>query len=451
MRAIRSPRASPRAAPFVDDLARGRRAARLFRAGRWFVIGLGGMLVLGGLVALFAPVTTNEGEPSCRDRLAIVAVFGSTTVASGDPDAAEWCREEARTQVLGGGAFTLFGALLVGLWVRPARRARRGSRDRRGVVGIGRTSDGLEPAQLFRTLPCRLVSDGTTTWLVVTERPDQATLLVVTGRPRSRVPFQTDEVEVAGDMSRRVACRIPGSDKVFAARPHQLDSLHHWWTARSQRRQSVGLASEVYGPPSHPSAVAAAASAPSPDPFQPAWAHPPARRRLLRSLWSACLMLAAAGLAVTVIVWAAVNHEDWFWERGNEGALADVFFIYASILIAYGAGGIAAFVRRRSVLRRQPWRLADIVTPSIGQVVLREHAGVLGPIAYKVAAPGHARARVLACRQLWFAEGPGGTLVAATPDFRTVVRLRPERTRRPSTSSTCLVSSRGGHDDRAQA
>lgn len=427
MRTIRASTSQPGAVPLVDEPIQERRAGRMIRAGRWFVVGLGGMLVLVGLLAMFAPVSTDEGEPSCGDRLGIVVVLGSPVAPSGDPDDAEWCREEARSQAFGGTVFALVGVLLVG-W--QARRARRGRRDRSSVVGIGRTSDGMEPAQPFRTLPGRLVSGGDTPWLIVEERPDQASPLMVTGRRRRTVRSDANEVEVAGDVSHRVAFRLPGSDEVLAARPRQIDRLHRWWAARSQRRRSVELAGEVQGLRSVPSTVAAVANAPQPDRFQPAWGHRPARKRVVRSLWSACLALVAAGLVVLVIVWTAVDEADWFWEPGNANAPADVFLMGAPILIALGAGGIVAFFRRRKALRRQPWRLAAIESPSIGHVVLREQGGVLGPITYRVAAFEPARVRVAACRQLWFVEGSRGSLVAATPDFRAVVELHPERTRR---------------------
>jgi hypothetical protein len=147
-------------------------------------------------------------------------------------------------------------------------------------------------------------------------------------------------------------------------------------------------------------------------------------------------MLAAALLSAMVIVWAALEDQDWFWEPAEHGegkgtSMADLFFLGTVFLVVAGAVGIAHFLRHRSILRRQPWELADIMTPDVGQVVLREHAGTLGPLTYTVATVREKpRVRVLACKQLWFARGDGGTLVAATPDFRTVVTLRPAHTAR---------------------
>jgi hypothetical protein len=136
-----------------------------------------------------------------------------------------------------------------------------------------------------------------------------------------------------------------------------------------------------------------------------------------------------------VIVWAAATDQDWFWEEAEKGegegiAFADWFFLGSGLLILAGVVGIARFLRRWSILRRQPWRLADIVSPAIGQVVVREHSGGLGPFTFKVkrTLSLHATIRVLACKQLWFVVSGPGTLIAATPDFRTIVGLRLEPT-----------------------
>lgn len=146
-------------------------------------------------------------------------------------------------------------------------------------------------------------------------------------------------------------------------------------------------------------------------------------------------MLAAALLLALVIGWAAVEGQDWFWEPAERGegegiAVAHWFVLGTGLLFVTGAIGIARFLRRWSVLRRRPWELADIVVPELGHVVLREHRGPLGPLSFEVARTLalHANVRVLACKQLWFARANGDTLIAATPDFRTIVGLRPERT-----------------------
>ena len=136
-----------------------------------------------------------------------------------------------------------------------------------------------------------------------------------------------------------------------------------------------------------------------------------------------------------VIVWAAATDQDWFWEEAEKGegegfALADWFFLGSGLLIIAGVVGIARFLRRWTVLRRPPWRLADIVSPDIGRVVVREQSGGLGPFTFKVkrTLSRYARIRVLACKQLWFVVSGPATLIAATPDFRTIVGLRLEQT-----------------------
>jgi hypothetical protein len=455
--------------PQIDHVTGERRTARRVRAGRWLLVGLGLLLVALGQSMMFSPVDTedSEQERSCGDRPAIVAAFGASTAASRDAD---WCRDEAVNQAFGGLVLlTLPGALILAWQGRRAWRARRAPQDRHpDVTGNAHTSDGFEPAQPSRRLPGRapqdrhpdstgnahtsvgsesahpsrrlpgrLVATGNTVWLVVESQPDQSTPLMVSRRQTPKLPFAAREFEVAGDTSRRITFWSPGTDKTFTARPDLNDRLRRWWAARSKRGDSVELTGEVHGPPSHPSI--AAASPPQPDPLQVAWAHPPARKRLQRSLRGAGLMLATALLLATVFVWETVNPQDWFWEPSETGeakgvAFADMFFLGSVFLLVIGAVGIARFFRRRSILRRQPWRLGDIMTPDFGQVVLREHAGTLGPLKYEVATSGAEqekdRVRVLACKQLWFVPGHGGTLVAATPDFRTMVRLRPERTTR---------------------
>ena len=393
-------------------------------------MGLGLVLVAFGLSMVFSPVTTEDPEPSCGDRPAIAVALGSPTPTSRDPGEGDWCRDEAVNQVMGGIVVALVpGALILAWQGRRAWRALRGPEDLcPDGAGTARTSDGLEPAHPYRRLPGRLVRTQNRVWVVVEDRPDRSTLLI-TGRPSRKVPVAARELDVAGDTSRRVTVRAPGTAKEFVARPDAADRLRHWWTARSLRRDGGGPG-DLYGPPSLPSA--AVASLPRPDPLQPAWAHAPARRTLRRTLRGAGLMLAAALLCVLVILWAAVSDQDWFWEVSDHGeseglSLAHMSGLGAACLAVAGLVGISRFLRRGDILRRQPWELADITTPELRQLVLRQHAGALGPLTCRLLGfDEKAGVRVLACKQLWFARGDGGLLIAATPDFRTMVWLRPE-------------------------
>ena len=305
------------------------------------------------------------------------------------------------------------------------------------VAASARTSDGLERAHPSRRLPGRLVTTGNIIWLVLEDRPDQFALLRVRRmQSKKLLPVEAREFEVAGDTSRRVTFWAPGPYRPFAARSDLGDRVHRWWVARSQRRQGRELAGEVHGSPSHPSIAAAAPL--QPDPLQSAWAHPPARERLQRSLWRPGGYLAVALLLAVVIVWEAVNPQDWFYEPSESGdaegiAFVHIFIVLTAIMVVAGALPLRWFFGCRSTLRRQPWRLADIMSPDSDHVVLREHGGAHGPLRYKVSTfrpfQERDRVRVLACKQLWFAMGNGGTLVAAMPDFRVVARLQPDRTR----------------------
>lgn len=441
-----TPSARPR---HVERVIDQRRAARRLGLRRWLLVGLGLLLIAFGVFRLFSPVRTDP-KAFCGDRAMIVVGFGSgsTTPSSLDPDDREWCRSNGRDQVVAHMMFLVLpGTLILGWQARRVTREWRapeepglkdaGPKDaapkdsRPEDAGIVRPLDALDPVHPSRKFPGRLVAASNYTWLVVEDRPDHSTLLV-TGR-NSALPFASREFEVAGDMSRRVTFRVPGADKKFGARPDRLDRLGHWWSARSQRPDRPGLAGDTHGPSTYPSTAAAAP--PPPDSLRSAWAHAPARRRLRRSLRSAGLLLAIALLLAMVIVWAAATDQDWFWEEAEKGegegiAFADWFFLGSGLLILAGVVGIARFLRRWSILRRQPWRLADIVSPAIGQVVVREHSGGLGPFTFKVkrTLSLHATIRVLACKQLWFVVSGPGTLIAATPDFRTIVGLRLEPT-----------------------
>lgn len=108
----------------VGDPPESRRRLSRFRPGRWSSVLL--LLLLAfGFWMLLRPVTTEDGEPSCGSRPAIMVAFGRSTGAQ-SPNDADWCRDEARSAV-GGGVMVvvLSTAVILMWWVRPSRWLRR--------------------------------------------------------------------------------------------------------------------------------------------------------------------------------------------------------------------------------------------------------------------------------------------------------------------------------------
>jgi hypothetical protein len=255
MRATGSPAPPPAGPPPIDHMAHEHRTGRRFRPGRWLLVGLGLVLVALAFYLVFSPVTTKGSEPSCSDRPAIVAAFGSPTASSAVPSNREWCRREARDQ-LASAIFGLafFGVLILASAASSAWRARRAPKEPPedaaadvacptedlvlDVERIARPPHALDPVGPSRMFSGRLVAASNYHWLVVEDRPGHSTLLV-TGKSAG-LPFLSREFEVAGDTSRRVTFQAPGADMKFTARPDRLDRFHHWWTARSRDHTTRG-------------------------------------------------------------------------------------------------------------------------------------------------------------------------------------------------------------------
>lgn len=204
MRATGFPATPPAGSPPIGRVADGHRTARRFRPARWLLTGLGLLLVALALYFVFSPVMTRGSEPSCSDRPAIVAAFGSLTASSAVPNYREWCRREARDQVASAvWGFAVFGALILGSQASAAWRARRAPNEPPedaadlartpedlvpDVIGIARPPDALDPIDPSPMLSGRLVAASNYNWLIV-EDPVGHSSLLVTSRS-SGLPFR---------------------------------------------------------------------------------------------------------------------------------------------------------------------------------------------------------------------------------------------------------------------